>query len=240
LFYLLVKRSRIKSGTCSFFLSLFLSFSGSLLSQDTATILYGIYGPDQTLCNGKRYGYFLPAGTKGDQYLISPTFMEGSVTIWGTCYPGVFLNYDVFNQQLLLRYQDGSGAQYIIEVSNAWLQSFRLGSMYFELLNLEQTPCFYQVLGEGPVRILVHWRKKLDLDIRVGSSDYLFTPAEKELYVLMDGQLRPFKTNQGLIRLFAREHGPEIKNYLRKNKVRVKKASDQAMAKLITFIGNLN
>jgi hypothetical protein len=46
----------------------------------------------------------------------------------------------------------------------------------------------------------------------------------------MDGHLKPFNTNQNLIRLFEKNLRPEIKNYLRKHKVRVKKATDQAMA----------
>jgi hypothetical protein len=55
----------------------------------------------------------------------------------------------------------------------------------------------------------------------------------------MDGQLKPFRTNRSLIRLFDPGHRPEIKSYLRKNKIKVKETSDQAMAEMITFISNL-
>ena len=161
------------------------------------------------------------------------------MTLKGKCYQDINLNYDIFNQQLLLKFEDETGVLNIIEVSKAWLTSFRRGNLNFEFLNLEQEPRFYQVLGEGPVRILYYWRKNLNLNDAVGSSNFIFTHAIRDSYVLMDGQLKPFRTNRSLIRLFDPGHRPEIKSYLRKNKIKVKETSDQAMAEMITFISNL-
>ncbi len=224
---------------CTLLLSLFFSFSGTLISQDAAAILDHLYGLDQTLYNGKKYNYFLPPGTNGHQYLLSPDYVAGSVTIRGKCYQNITLNYDIFNQQLLLQYEDETGALSIIEVSKAWLKSFSLGSMNFEFLNLEQNPRLFQVLGESRVRILYYWRKNLNLDIAVGSSDFFFTNAVRDSYVLLDGKLIPLRTKRSLVRLFDPGQRQEIKSYLRKNKVNIKKASDQSMTETITFIDSL-
>jgi len=229
----------MKSIKCSLLLSILFSFSGTLISQDAETIFDRVYGLDQTLYNGKKYTYFLSSGTNGHQYLFSPDYIAGSVSIKEKCYQGITLNYDIFNQQLLLQYEDETGALNIIEVSKAWLKSFRLGNRNFEFLNLEQYPRFFQVLGEGPVRILYYWRKNLNMDVAIGSSDFTFTSAVRNSYVFMDGQLKPFRTKRRLIGLFDPGLRPEIKSYLRKNKVKVKKASDQAMAEMITFIGSI-
>jgi len=177
-------------------------------------------------------------GTKGDQFLLSPDFIAASVTLRGKCYQDVALNYDLFNQQLLLRYEDGMGALNIIEESKSWINGFRLGNMNFECLNLEHEPRFYQVLGEGPIRILYYWRKNLDLHVTTGSSDYTFTSAVRDSYVLLDGKLKPFRTKRSLIRLFDPGHRVEIRSYLRKNKINLKKASDNAISEMITYIGN--
>ena len=229
----------MKINLCLLLLIILFSISGTLISQDAVTILDRAYGLDQTLYNGKKYNYFLPSGTNGHQYLFSPDNVVGSVTLKGKCYQDITLNYDIFNQQLLLQYEDERGALNIIEVSKAWIKSFRIGNMNFEFLNLEKDPHFYQVLGEGQVRILYYWRKNLNLDVAIGSSDFTFTPAVRDSYLFMDGQLKPFSTNRSLIRLFDPGHRPKIKSYLRKNKVKVKKASDQAMAEMLTFIGNI-
>jgi hypothetical protein len=233
------KSFRMKSLLRSLLLVILFTFSKTLISQDAVKVLDRVYGLDQTLCNGKKYDYFLPSGTRGYQYLLSPDYVRGSVTLRGKNYTDVALNYDIFNQQLLLKYEDEKGSVNIIEVSKAWLTDFSLGNMNFELRRPEHPSRLYQVLGEGPVRILYYWWKNLGLDAAIGSSGYAFTRAVRDAYVLMDGKLRPFSTNKSLVGLFAPKHRQEIKSYLRKNKVKVKKASDQVMAEMITFIGNI-
>jgi hypothetical protein len=229
----------MKSLTWSLLFFLLISYSGTLRSQDAAKVLDRVYGLDQTLCNGKKYTYFPPAGAKGHQYLLSQTFSNGSITLNGKCYQDVYLNYDIFNQQLLLQFKSETILRNTIEVSKAWLTGFSLGSMNFEFLDLEKEPRFFQVLGAGPVRILYFWRKNLDVDGSVGSFSLTFTRAVRDSYVFTNGQLKPFTSKRSLIKLFDAAHRPEIKSYLRKNKIKIRKASDQAIAEMITFIGNL-
>lgn len=222
---------------CSLFIFLLGIIPGTLISQNTVRELDRRYGPDQALYNGKIYSYTPLPGTKGSQYLISPDFVDGSISIRGKCYRDIALNYDIFNQQLLLKFRDERGVVNTIEVSKAWLSGFSLGSMNFEYLRLENDPQFYQVLGEGEVRVVYHWRKNTDLESTVGTSVYYFTSPIKESFVLMDGQLKQFKSKRGLLKLFQPGERAGIKSYLRTNKIRVKKASDKAMADLITHIG---
>lgn len=215
------------------------SFSGLLFSQNAAKDLDKVYGLDQTLCNGKKYNYSVPSSTKGHQFLISPDFISGNVTLKGKSYEGLNLNYDIVNQKLLLQYVDEKGALKIIEISKAWLTAFHRGTKNFEYLSLEQEPHFYQVLGEGRVRILYYWSKKLIVNDVVGSSNFVFTDALRDTFVLKDGQLKRFRTKRNLVRLFEPLQRPAIKSYLHKNKIKLKQATDQEMSELITFIGNI-
>ena len=214
-------------------------FPEKLISQDAVKVLDRVYGLDQTLCNGKKYDYSPPVGARGDQYFLTRAYSDGSVTIRGKCFQGLKLNYDLLNQQLLLLYDDEAGDMNIIEVSQAWLDGFRIGDMNFEFINLEKESRFFQVLGEGPVRILYYWRKNLDVQGSVGSYNLTFTQAEKDSFVLMDGHLKPYRNNRGLVGLFDQGQTQKIKNYLHKNKLNVRNATDQAMAEMITFIGKL-
>jgi hypothetical protein len=229
----------MKGIICVSLLTFFIAVSETVQSQQATWQYDKAYGLDQTLCNGKKYNYFLPPGTKGHQYLLSPDYFAGTVTLRGKCFRDVALNYDILNQQLLLKYEVDAGALNIIEVSKAWLTCFNLGNRNFELLDLQQGPCFYQVLGEGPVRILYYWRKNLKLEVAIGSSDYIFSPATRDSYVLINGQLRQYRSKRSLIGIFGPQHRQEIKNYLRRNKIKVNKASDQKMAEMINFIGNI-
>ncbi len=144
--------SRIKSKLHSILVIVLFTLSGLLKSQDGAGIADKVYGLDPTLYNGKKYTYFLPASTGSHQYLFSPDYVSGSVTINGKTYEGILLNYDIYNQQLLLKFADETGAMNILEVSGAWLESFLIGTTGFEYLDIGKGPRIYQVLGSGPVR----------------------------------------------------------------------------------------
>jgi len=214
-------------------------FSATLLSQHVEKNSVQVYGLDQILYNGRRYLFIAPAGTTGHPYLNSPLFSVGKLKIKEKTYSDINLNYDIFNQQLLLQYSDGKSFLNIIEVSKAWLKGFTLGTMNFELLLFEQEPRFYQVLGEGQIKILYFWRKTLELNNVVGASNFVFSKALRESFLLKEGQLKPFKSKKSLIQLFPEGQQSKIKSYLRQNKIKLKKASDRTMAEMITYISNI-
>ena len=222
------------------FLVLFLFlFSGKLISQDTALELDLVYGLDPLLYNGKKYTYFLPPGTGGNQFLFSPDYFVGQVTVKGKSFDGITLNYDIYNQQLLFQYADATGAFNIIEISKAWVEGFRLGDKDFQYLTFGDGARFYQVLGDGPLFILYYWRKKLELDASYGATYFTFSPSLKNQYVLAGDRLQPFRNKRSLISLCDPRHKQEIRNYIYRNKIKLKNASDQAMTELINYIGNL-
>jgi len=213
---------------------------GTFSAQDAFREMDQVYGPDPLLYNGKKYSYFLPHGTGGHQFLISEEYLTGEVTVKGIKFDGVALNYDIYNQQLLLQCANETGASNIIEVSRAWLESFRLDTLEFKYLNFDRDPRFYQVLGDKPCQILYYWRKNLKLSNFSGHANYTFLPPVKTRYVLTGGELHPFSSKSSLIAIFDPMHKLEIKNYMKNNKIKLKQASDQVMTELINFIGNLN
>lgn len=215
------------------------SFSGKLISQDAAKVLDRVYGLDQLLYNGKKYSYFLPPGTGGNQFLFSPDFIKGEVTIKGELFKGIDLNYDIYNQQLLLQYANETGASEMLEISKAWLESFRLGDMEFKYLTFTDGPRYYQVVGNGPAYILFYWWKELKLDVSYSGGHHTFTPPARYQYVLVNNDLHPFRNKRSLVAAFDPALKSQIRNYIHHNKIKLKKASDQTMAALINFIGNL-
>jgi hypothetical protein len=217
---------------------LFTFLSGITWSQTYFSSPDKKYGLDPLLYNGIKYTYFLPPGTGGHQYLQSFDYFTGTVTIKEEIFEGLTLNYDVYNQQLLLRYADEKGAFNIIQVSKAWLKEFQLGEKYFTYFDLGDGLKFYQILGAGQVKLVYYWFKNLNLD--VGSSgNFTFTPAMRSAYVLKEKQLIPFRNKRGFIKILRKENKKEIKRYMRKNRVKLKKASDREMTDLINYISNL-
>ncbi|MCK9400115.1 MAG: hypothetical protein M0Q51_09010 [Bacteroidales bacterium] len=229
----------MKSIMRSLLVIILFSFSVNLISQDAASDMDRVYGLDPLLHNGKKYAYFLPPGTGGNQFLLSPDYLIGDVTIKGEYFEGIALNYDIYNQQLLFQYINETGTFNIIEISKAWLESFRLGNLEFQNLSFKNNQRFYQILGDGPLFILYYWRKDLKLDATYGAKNFTFTLPLKSKYVLIGDQLHPFRNKRSLISLFDPGLVPEIKNYMHENNIRIKNASDKTMTELINYIGNL-
>jgi len=223
----------------SLLLAILLIFSGRLFSQDAFQELDKAYGLDPMLYNGKKYSYFLPSGTGGTQFIYSQDFISGEMVVKGYCARGLDINYDIYNQKLLLRFNDETGASQILEVSEAWLESFRLGDAFFKLLAFNDEKRIYQVLGDGKYQVLYAWSKKLKLGDYAGHSVYTFSPPFKSRFVSIDGAIYPFNSNPGLIRNFPPGLKTVIKKYLKDNGIKVKKATDQAMADLINYISSL-
>jgi hypothetical protein len=240
----------MKGLICSFLLALLIPYSGLLLSQDVFEELDRIYGPDPLLFNGKKYTYFMPAGIEGDQYFESAGFVNGEVVVkwvdgkvvsWKSGENGsdFLLNYDIYNQKLLLKFIDETGAEQIIELSEAWLDSFSLENAHFKYVKTDNTSRIYQVLGNNEFRVFYYWRKNLKLNSSSATAHYAFSGPIKARFVFMNGSLKPYGSNSSFTGLFAPDFKDDIRKYLQDHQINMKKANDQAVSDLIDFISNL-
>ena len=166
---------------------------------------------------------------------------HGSITLRGITFAGVILNYDVFNQQLVLRYTNSSGATNLIAISAAWLEKFELNGDHFETIaKADTTKSIFQVLGFGHDKILFYFGKELLLDSFKSNGNHYFSEARKNMFVLTGEKITGFNSNRGFVKCFDSKKYDEIKKYIRKNKIQVKKASDWQMNELIDFCNTLN
>ncbi len=222
-------------------ISFFLLFNLSGISaQQSSIVSDNVYGSDPSLYNGRHYTFFLPLNTGGNQYFFSPSFEIGSATIRSVTYNELSLNYDIYNQQLILQYKNNLGATSLIIISDAWLESFNFKGLNFEMISSQDTlERIYQVLGVGPNRILYYWGKKLNLDSFQGSKNHIFSAAMKEMNVYTGNKILRYQNNKIFYSLFDADKRIAIKEYLHKNNINVKKATDQTMTELIFYCNSL-
>jgi hypothetical protein len=200
-----------------------------------------VYGYDPLLYNGRIYAFFPPAGTGGTQYLYDKFDTTGSITLRGITYSNLALNYDIYNQQLILKYKNALGTSDLIQISAAWLEKFEVGGRQFKFETItDTTRRIYQVIGIGASKVLYNYKKELLLDTRLGSIDHYFPDAIREMYVTTDGRMAKFKNNRSFVTAFSQPMQSPIKKYLRKNKIKVKKVKDNVMTELINFCNTLN
>jgi hypothetical protein len=219
-----------------------LSFSAAIpgSAQISGSATDSVYGSDPLLYNGKLYTFFPPFNTGGNQYLKDKQFEKGSLTIRGEVFNDVPLIYDIYNQQLIMKYKSKVGGENLIIISDAWLESFKILGMKFEVFTFQDTLKKYsQVFGEGPLKILYNWSKVLNLDSFHGARNFVFSSPKKEMSLEGENRLLQFSNNKTFCSFFDPAKKNVVKAYLRKNNIRIKKASDATMTSLIYFCNSL-
>lgn len=218
---------------------LFASASG-VAAQQTISEKDNIYGSDPLLYNGKYYIFLPPSGTGGNQFFSDSQFETGSATIRGVTYPDLFLNYDIYNQQLILKYKNKTNATSLIIVSDAWLEAFSFKELDFQIFNTQDTmKRYYQSLGGGPNYILYYWKKTLKLEQSYGATNHTFSAGLKERNLLIEDRILEYLNNKSFSSLFGPGEKIAVKEYLRSHKINVKKANDLAMTQVINYCNTL-
>lgn len=212
--------------------------SSGILAQDFKGI-DKVYGYDPLLYNGRYYTFHVPFGTSGHQYLTGQDYSQGSVTLRGNNYRGLMINYDIFNQQVILNYSTPEGHVNYIVLSDALLESFESGARQFAIISLpDSSKKIFQVLGKGYVRILYHWKKDLELNTFYGSKNYEFKQT-REMILYTDGRFRTYHNNVSFRKLFNKDKRGVIKIYLRRNGINIKKADDRKITDLADYCSTL-
>ncbi len=206
-------------------------------SQETSDSIYGL---NPVLYNGILYSFNLSNKIKGYPYLYSTDYETGCVSIKDIRFKNLLLNYDIYNQELLLNYKDNYGSYRVIMVSKAWLNGFNVHNSKFELINCSDgQKRFFQVIGHDSLKVLFYWEKKLLLSNQTGSKDLYYSEPDKIMYLYKYDQLFRFKSKKNFIDLFNSGVRNKIKTFINDNKINVKKASDEKMLRLVTYCNEI-
>lgn len=198
------------------------------------------YGIDQELINAPLFEN-RNQNVNGLPYLLNYYTNQGSVIYRGKHYSNLNLRYDLYNQQVLLIYIFDN-VEYIIQLQKELLSEFNIEDKKFinEAYGRDGDARFYQVIGQDfPIRILYSWQKGLN-NVYVNNPDIKkYSPEQKETFILLNNKLEIFTGNRSLVRTFTSETKSAIKDYLRKNNMKVNQANDEKMELLIEFINTL-
>lgn len=199
-----------------------------------------VYGYDPLLYNGRLYYFYPQPGTLGTQYLFDIFDSTGSITVRGTTYTHLTLNFDIYNQQLILKYKDAIGSPSLIEISFAWLEKASLSGNNFETYAApNSSKRLYQVIGGEAEKIMYYLSKDLLIDNMKISGSHYFSSGKKAMYVKVDGRLIPYKNNKGYVKSFSVSKQSYIKEYLRNYDINVKTANDFIMNNVINYCNTL-
>ena len=197
------------------------------------------YGSDADLVNGQKY--FYPYGrSEGAPFLFSEP-REAVIRVHEKEFDGQLVRYDIFNQQVVLDYQDVYGSITSLVLRNEWVESFRFESQLFKrMMGPEGKEAYFQVLVDGPISCVYSWSKDYLLNLNSGVQSYYFTEPLKESFLIIDQEFFPFRNNRTFLKAFESEKQKTIKQFMRQSKIKVKKSPDWQMRHLIEYCNSLS
>jgi hypothetical protein len=217
---------------------LFLIFWDAIEAQVYSNNSDTVYGFDPLLYNGRIYTWVSPRRTTGDPYLTGKEFLTGDVRVRGKSYDNLNLNYDIFNQQLLLKYTNKEGAVRIMEISKSWLETFRFDRMLFEYIP-DGEGRIYQIFTSDLVKIRYFWKKDLKLDNFHGTSVYTYSKPVRTCSVAVNGTNSNYRNNREFVKAFPEPYRKQLVIYMRGKNLKVRKAGDILMEELVQFCNSL-
>jgi hypothetical protein len=199
------------------------------------------YGFDQVLVNGIFYEdkYWKK---DGHQFFPEDQLYKGTLMFRGKEYKGIEMKYDICDQQLIL-YISFNNLTVRVVPSNDFISAFSLGDRYFSKYNFEGEPRFYQVVFDtDKLKCLYYWFKQVRETDDGGNSSYYyyeFTDSEKKNYLKINGTFEMYRNNRSFTELFPQEIRDMVKKYMKANRIKVVKSTDERMAELLTYCNSL-
>lgn len=199
------------------------------------------YGFDQVLVNGVVYSdiYWKK---QGHQFLGEDRLYTGNLVFRGKEYEGLVMKYDICNQQLILFIKTNSLQQGIIPPDD-FISAFSLEGRYFSKHDFQGEPQYYQaVFDTDKLKCLYHWSKqKMET---AGSENYKyfyyeFSASKKRSFLYINGSFEPYKKNGSFIDLFPEDIRTGIGHFMKANRIKVSRCSDERMFELMTYCNTL-
>lgn len=191
---------------------------------------------DPVIQNGIYYTYPY-YNAIGHPFLGQKEFETGSVIFREKSYKELSINYDLFNQQLILS-RELDGVLQMNLMATQFVSGFYLkGKQFTKADFIGGDTEFFQVISEtGTISCYYSWYKeRREVRDSGNRSIYSFSDQRSKRYLYLGGQLTRYKNNKSFLKIFPDASRALIKDYLQENHLLVLEASDQAMLSLIGY-----
>jgi len=176
---------------------------------------------------------------KGFEYLFTMDFLPGSVTIDGKTYNNMDLKYDIYNDEILTKTDHGI----ILQLNKEMVEKFTLlysGKIYYfrniKADTVNNLSGYVNVLHEGRTAFCVKYKK--DILLLADDDKYdIFSETFKTL-LLKDNIIYPMNSRKDLSTALA-DKQPEIKAFIKKNKIQVSKKVPQSFIPVLIYYDTL-
>ena len=173
----------------------------------------------QQILQGKQYSHFYPS-TRGHQYWDKAIYAIGSLTFEGVTYHNILLNYDVYNDLVLISMMRNGLTENII-LDNTRIQNFQLASANF--VNIRDStesiaPGIYRLaFDQNDVQLFIQAKKSVVGNN--GQGEQLKKFVEDITFLLaINGAVHNIEKKRDLLKVT--EIGSSLPNYIKNNNLK--------------------
>ncbi len=176
---------------------------------------------------------------EGDQFLFSPLFMPGTVSMNGKTFKNVRIKYDVFSDEIItpLNMED------ILQVNKEMVDSF---SIYFEdklyrftnIRNdtLKELTGYVNILYNGNTPFYVKYKKSISPSSSPKSDGHFIQ--NHMMFLVKDNQVYNINGTRTIFRVLNADID-QIRNFIKKNKLKISKKIPESFVPVIMFYDSI-
>ena len=223
----------------NFFLSKALTAQSTYISENEYYELKEIFdylnGPDYNLLNGRLSDF--PYSIDSHPYFNTDSYRHGSLLLNGEAYDNVLINYDIYDQQVILQLSEWiSGLNNKVVLNRELIDYFEIDGLMFRLMSSPETrTSFFQVISTGEISCYLLWTKKLYRSSTSVNARYKYLKQSRTVYLQKEDQLFHVKNKSSFASIFDEAYREEIKGYLRREKIRFRNDSDEKLGDLMDY-----
>lgn len=197
------------------------------------------YGSDYNLLNGRQY--YLYYSSNSHPFLNTEQSLPGGLVIRGMSYQGVPINYDLFQQEVILQYITSSGETRHVILNRELVDEFILDDRVFRSVQVDGRQDGYaQVIEAGGLSFYIFYIKKLNYTPSTNTTPYHYTRASKRIYLDTGEHVSPVSSRNSFLQLFEPGQLANIKQFMRRGNLRLKKATDAELKALLDYCSQLD
>ena len=177
---------------------------------------------------------------KGDQFLFSRDFLPGSLTINGDIYRNILINYDIYNDEILIPKNNSS----IVQLNKEMVDSFSVNNagITYRFVNarmdsMSDIKGFVNELYKGKSILYVKYKKEIE-ELAVDDKYDLFYRTYR-IYFLKDGQIYQITSKSDLLKVL-KEDKTKIKDFMTKNRLKVSRKEPASFIPVIRYYDSIS
>ncbi len=200
-----------------------------------------LYSISNDIINGTKWTY--QKIYQGNPFLAKEYWPMANLVYGGIQYAGFYINYDLYNNHLILLYDDNNIKKYVV-LSNEYIESFsytdtlRHQEHHYEYFRIPGTNGkeLYEKVYEGKTSFII--RPKCEIKYGTSGSypgEYL---RSFEYYIQVEGKYERVHSKKTLLNALKR-NVPEMKRFIRQNRLKISRKHPENIIPVLKYYDEL-